>query len=120
MAARILVVDDEVDIVELVKVRLEHVGYTVLTAYNGRDCFNKAKVEKPDLILLDIIMPEVDGRETLRRLKADPETQSIPVVMLTSMGDTDSIFKAGDLGSKDYIVKPYEQEIHLSTIKKHI
>ena len=77
-------------------------------------------MENPNLILLDIMMPGIDGFEVLRELKSDPATTNIPVVMLTAKGESESLFKAQDLESTDYIIKPFEAEEFLKVIKKYI
>jgi len=108
MGYKILVVDDEPNIVKLVESRLKANGYEVVSAGNGRQGFEKAKEEKPDLILLDIMMPEMTGDEALALLKKDPATGDIPVIMLTAKQDADDIVKCVvDGGAADYIVKPF-------------
>ena len=107
MAATILVVDDEPSIVKLVKVTLEGRGYNVITAYDGQEAIVEAKLHKPDLILLDVMMPHMDGTEARKRLKADPVTKDIPVVHLTAVGDFDKQREALADGATDYIVKPF-------------
>ena len=108
MGYTILVVDDEPNIVKLVESRLKANGYDVISAGNGRQGFEKAKKEKPDLILLDIMMPEMTGEEALAQLKNDPETQAIPVIMLTAKQEADDIVKCVvDGQAADYIVKPF-------------
>ncbi len=84
MAKKILVVDDERHIVRLVEVNLTRAGYDVVTAYDGVEALEAVKNETPDMIVLDVMMPRMDGFEVLRRLQADPETQNIPVIMLTA------------------------------------
>ena len=86
MAARILVVDDEPSIVKLVKTTLEGRGYVVDEAFDGQEAIVQAKLHKPDLILLDIMMPRMDGTEARKRLLADPETKDIPVIHLSAVG----------------------------------
>ena len=104
---RILLIDDEQDFCSLVKKNLELIGdFQVDTVTSGKAGLNKAKEIKPDLILLDIIMPDIDGFEVLERLKKDPDTLSIPVVMLTAKGDNVSKIKSMQLYSEDYITKP--------------
>ncbi len=120
MARRILVVDDEVQLVEMLKMRLEAEGYEVSTASDGEEALGKAKDLKPDLIVLDIMMPKMDGFEVLRRLRADLETQHTPVVMLTAKGDTETMFKTHDLGSTDYFIKPFDTKELLDFIKRYV
>jgi DNA-binding response OmpR family regulator len=108
MGKRLLVIDDEVDIGETVKIRLEVNGYSVNLAYDGLDGIAKAVKTMPDLILLDILMPQVDGFEVCRRLRKIPETQNIPIIMLTAIKSPESLQKAKEAGAQDYLVKPFE------------
>ena len=120
MGNKILVVDDEEHIVQMIESRLSANGYEVITAYNGKQALERAKVEMPDLILLDLMMPDIDGFSVLRKLKCEFETMHIPVIMLTCRADSDSIFKAQDLKSTDYIIKPFKPDELLKLIKRHI
>lgn len=117
---RILVIDDEPEVVDLLKKRLEKAGYQVMTATDGPQGFKAAVEQKPDLILLDIIMPDVDGLTVLRQLKAEESTSSIPVVMVTAKGMTDSIFEAQKFGATDYIIKPFQWSELLKFIKRYL
>lgn len=105
---KILLADDEEDIKTVVKLFLESKGYEVVTAFDGLDTLDKVKTEKPDLILLDIMMPLVDGFEVCKRLKEDETTASIPIVMLSAASKVDSVKKGLDAGAVEYIVKPFE------------
>ena len=105
--ARILVVDDAANIVTLVKATLEARGYTVDSAFNGSEGLALAKLNKPDLIILDMMMPRMDGTEVRKKLAADPATKGIPVIHLTAVGDFDTQHRALDDGVVDYIVKPF-------------
>ena len=107
MAKKILVVDDEPNIVKMVASRLRANNYGVITATDGFEAIEKAKKEKPDLILLDIMMVKLDGHQTLSKLKELEETKSIPVIMLTAMAHNEDVEKAMAGGSVDYIVKPF-------------
>ena len=120
MAKKILVVDDEENIRKLLEARLKANQYLVITASTGAEALEKAESEAPDLILLDIMMPELDGLEVLRKLKSKFETSSIPVIMLTGKMDTGTIFNAQELEAKDYIIKPFEPQELLDLIKKYI
>jgi CheY-like chemotaxis protein len=106
--ARVLIVDDEVDIVSTVQYRLEFCGFEVITAANGKEGIEKAVNEKPDIILLDIRMPVMNGHEVLERLKSCPELKDIPVIMLTAYSDAKDIAKAADLGVAGYVTKPFD------------
>ena len=105
---RILLVDDEEDILQLLSRRLQSWGYEVLTARKGEEALQRAAVEQPDLILLDIVMPGMNGREVCLGLKANPQTLRIPVIFLTALGMPEQIEVGIHLGANDYIVKPFE------------
>ena len=105
---RILVVDDTKDVLQVVSRRLQSWGYEALTADSGEEGLRIAEEQLPDLILLDIMMPKLKGREVCARLKANPKTQKIPVIFLTALGLADHIKAGMDLGAEDYIVKPFE------------
>ncbi len=101
----IMVVDDSPDLVDILRIRLESNGFNVRCAYNGPQLFAGLDEHKPDLILLDMMMPQMNGFEVLRRLKGAPETSSIPIIMLTAMvKDSEAAHK---LGADYYITKPY-------------
>ena len=102
----ILVVDDDPDVVTVVTGILNS-EYTVQCAYNGRELFARLQEEKPDLILLDVKMPEMDGFEALKRLKAAPETSSIPVILLTGKGQYQDALTGYQLGTDYYMTKPF-------------
>lgn len=120
MKKKILIVDDEKNLTEILALRLETNGYEVIIAYNGRDGLEKTEKENPDLILLDIMMPDMDGIDVLRRLKNNPKAGHIPVIMLTCKGESSSLLKAENLGATDYFIKPFESEELLRAIKKYI
>lgn len=103
----ILVVDDTPDILKVLKRQLEHWGFRALVASSGEEGLATAQQEHPDLILLDILMPKMKGREVCTRLKADPATAGIPVIFVTALGLPDHIKAGMDLGAEDYIVKPF-------------
>jgi two-component system, OmpR family, alkaline phosphatase synthesis response regulator PhoP len=107
MAKRILVVDDDRHIVRLVQVNLERAGYTVLTAFDGIEALEKVKQENPDMVVLDVMMPRMDGFEVLRNLQADPHTSSIPVIMLTAKAQDADIFRGWASGVSSYLTKPF-------------
>lgn len=106
---RILVIDDEEDFGKLVKMTLELEGYyEVYIAKNGKQGIALSKKVDPDLILLDIIMPEMDGFAVLEKIKNDKDTMGVPVVMLTAVADDASKLKATELYNEEYITKPIE------------
>lgn len=110
MAKRILVADDEDDVKVVVQLFLESKGYEILTAYDGLDALDKARKEHPDLILLDLMMPVLDGFDVCKKLKAHPETASIPVVMLSASAQAESKQRGLEAGAVDYIIKPFQPE----------
>lgn len=113
---KILVIDDEPDFVNLIRVRLEANGYEVIDASNGEEGIKKAEAENPDVILLDIMMPNKDGYTLMRELKYKEITKSIPIIVLTAKPGMRDLF--GMEGINDYIVKPFEDEELLLRIKK--
>jgi DNA-binding response OmpR family regulator len=104
MNRRILVVDDDKKIVELVSLYLRRDGYGVLAAYDGREALNLARQKQPDLIVLDLLLPELDGREVCRTLRAESR---VPIIMLTARSTDDDKLTGLDLGADDYITKPF-------------
>lgn len=110
MGKKILLADDEEDVKIVLGMFLETKGYDVCTAFDGLDAIDKAQSEKPDVILLDIMMPLIDGYEVCKKLKADPTTADIPVVMLSAASHAESVKKGIDAGAVDYLVKPFEPE----------
>jgi DNA-binding response OmpR family regulator len=106
---KILIIDDENDLTFFVKANLEMSGKCkVLIASNGKEGIKAASKLKPDVILLDIMMPHMDGFEVLKRLKQSPKTLSIPIIMLSAKGDEDSKMQAASSYNEDYIVKPVQ------------
>jgi two-component system alkaline phosphatase synthesis response regulator PhoP len=114
---KILVVDDEEDILELVRYNLAREGYKVLCASSGEDGLKAAKSEKPDLIVLDLMLPGIDGLDVTRRLKGDPATRRIPIVMLTARGEESDIVTGLELGAEDYITKPFSPRVLVARVK---
>lgn len=103
----ILAVDDEVHILELISFNLKAAGYHVVTALTGEEALKRCEVEKPSLVLLDIMLPGIDGLEVCRRLKGDRTTSNIPIIMLTARGDEVDKILGLELGADDYITKPF-------------
>jgi two-component system alkaline phosphatase synthesis response regulator PhoP len=125
MAKKILLVDDDVDFVESTRTVLESKPYQVVVAYEGDEGLRKARVEKPDLILLDIIMPVKDGFTAAEQLKKDPELSKIPTLMLTSYSARRSetsipVSRGFTLEADDYIDKPIRPEELLATVEKYL
>jgi two-component system, OmpR family, alkaline phosphatase synthesis response regulator PhoP len=117
MPKKILIVDDEKDIVEMLKYNLEKEGYTVFTALNGKRAIEQAQENRPNLILLDIMMPEVDGWEVCKQLMKDEKTSTIPVIFLTAKGSEVDEVVGLELGADDYIVKPISIRKLIARIK---
>jgi two-component system, OmpR family, alkaline phosphatase synthesis response regulator PhoP len=107
MAKRILIVDDEEYIVELLRINLKKQGYEPICAYSGIEAVELAQKMKPDLILLDIMMPDMDGLETCRKLREDPLTKKVPIIILSAKSEeTDKVIGLG-VGADDYMTKPF-------------
>ena len=105
----ILVVDDVVSNVLLLKVLLTNEKFKVVTANNGKDALVQAAEKQPDLILLDVMMPEMNGFEVSEKLKANPVTQNIPIIFLTALNTTSDIVKGFKVGANDFISKPFNK-----------
>lgn len=115
-ALTILVVDDEPDLVELISYNLSQQGHTVLTANNGVDAIEHAKARQPDLVVLDVMMPELNGIEVAKRLRAQTETASVPIIMLTAKTEESHEIEGLDAGADDYITKPFSMQVLLARI----
>ncbi|MEM9881794.1 MAG: response regulator transcription factor [Planctomycetota bacterium] len=113
----ILLVEDERDLLELLRYNLEREGYAVATAETGEDGLKLVRQSPPDLILLDLMLPAMDGLEVCRSLKASHATSDIPVVMLTAKGEETDVVRGLELGADDYITKPFSPRILLARIK---
>lgn len=119
-AKKILVVDDEADLLVFVKARLEKNNFSVLTALDGQQALELVRKEKPDLIILDILLPKMDGFDVCDRLKKDPEFKKIPIIMLTAKDQPKDVQLAKKLGADAYISKPFESDILLYDVKRLI
>ncbi len=115
----VLIVEDEEAVRELEKFILEQVGYEVMEARDGLEGLAKAEFKKPDIILLDLMMPDVSGGRMLDEMKRHPSTAGIPIVVVTGKPDAHDMFDES-LGADDVIMKPFEAEILLDRIKHHI
>ena len=113
----LLVVEDDEDILELVAYNLAKAGYRVTKAATGREALARVAEEPPDLVVLDLMLPETDGTEVCRRLKGDANTSAIPVVMLTAKGEESDIVAGLELGADDYITKPFSPQVLLARIR---
>lgn len=115
---RILVVDDEAELVKAIEIRLKQADYEVLTAYDGQEGLDKAQKERPDLIVLDLMMPKMDGYKVCGLLKADSRYNKIPIIMLTAKAQEEDMKLGKEVGADAYIMKPFESEVLLSKIKE--
>jgi len=116
---KILTVDDERHIVRLVQVTLERAGYQVVVAFDGKEALKKVDSERPDLIVLDVMMPYMDGFEVLKQLKSNPATKDIPVIMLTAKAQDADVFRGWASGVDLYLTKPFNP-MELLTFAKRI
>jgi two-component system phosphate regulon response regulator PhoB len=104
---RIVVIEDEEDILEVITYNLKREGYEVVTSTSGEDGLEKIELNAPQLVILDLMLPEIDGIELCRKLKADPLTQAIPVIMVTAKGEESDVVLGLGVGADDYITKPF-------------
>ena len=118
MARKILTCDDEKHIVRLIQVNLERQGYEVITAFNGAECLEKVKEDRPDLIVLDVMMPEMTGFEVLDILKKNPETENIPVIMLTARAQDADVLRGWQSGVECYLTKPFNPMELIAFVKR--
>ncbi|MFA5157317.1 MAG: response regulator [Candidatus Omnitrophota bacterium] len=118
MAKKILLVDDEPDIVTTIKMRLEATGYEVTVATDGNTAYNKAKSENPDLIILDLMLPDMDGYQVCRLLKFDQRYKNIPVIMLTAKSQKEDKEWGEKVGADCYITKPFDLKELTAKIKE--
>ncbi len=115
---RLLLVDDEKDMSYAVTLQLEANNYEVLTAYDGREALEKARKEKPDLIILDLMLPKLDGYKVCRMLKFDEKYKKIPIILFSARTQEEDIKLGGEVGGDAYIAKPFEAGVLLSKIKE--
>ena len=114
---KILIVDDEEDILELVGYNLAREGYKIIKALSGEEALRLSRSEMPNLIILDLMLPGIDGLEVLKRLKKDLKTINIPTILLTAKGEESDIVAGLELGADDYITKPFSPQILLARIR---
>ncbi|TKS61473.1 MAG: DNA-binding response regulator [Nitrospira sp.] len=114
---KILVVEDEQDILQLVKLYLEKEGFRVVTAMTGPECLRQVKEEKPDLIVLDLMLPEMDGLEVCKRLRSVPDTAMLPIIMLTAKAEESDTIIGLELGADDYVTKPFSPKALVARVK---
>lgn len=118
MPKKILAVDDERHIVRLIQVNLERAGYEVVTAYDGREALKKIAEERPDLVVLDVMMPYMDGLETLKQIRSNPELRELPVIMLTAKAQDQDVFVGYSSGADIYLTKPFNPMELLTFVKR--
>ena len=116
MAEKILIIDDDLDTLRLVGLMLQRQGYQITAATNGQQGLEKAFEDKPNLILLDVMMPDMDGYEVARRLRASPETVDVPIMMFTAKTQLDDKVTGFEVGADDYLTKP----THPSELQSHV
>ncbi|MDH3336070.1 MAG: phosphate regulon transcriptional regulator PhoB [Rhodospirillaceae bacterium] len=117
MAQRILVVEDEPAQAEMISYNLEKAGFLVMLASDGQSALEMARMESPDVVLLDWMLPEVAGIDVCRQLRADRDLHEVPIIMVTARGDEDDRVRGIDTGADDYLVKPYSPRELISRIK---
>ncbi len=117
---KILIVDDELDLVETVRFPLELEGYDVLVSYNGEDALNQARKENPDLILLDLMLPKLDGYKVCRLLKFDERYKHIPILMLTAKTQEKDKALGKETGADEYITKPFDMNDLMEKVKRYL
>ena len=114
---KILIVEDEEDVVELVRYNLAKEGYKCVSACNGREGLDMARSIMPDLVLLDLMLPEIDGLEICKKLKNSTETEHIPIIMVTAKSDEADIVTGLELGADDYISKPFSPKVLIARVR---
>jgi len=117
MAEKILVIDDEEPTVQLIAMLLERRGFEVIKAYRAEEGLRKAYRHQPDLVLLDIMMPDMDGWDVCKRLR---EMSDVPIIFLTARGDVKDVVKGLEMGADDYVVKPYDNDELVARVRAHL
>lgn len=118
MPKRILVADDEIEAVKMMRIVLEASGYEVIGAYDGQEALEKARKEKPDLMILDLMLPKMDGYKVCRMIKFDEKYKHIPIVMFTARAQQSDIKMGKEVGADAYITKPFDHNVLLDKIKE--
>jgi DNA-binding response OmpR family regulator len=117
---KILIVEDDVMLLEMIKIQLGEMGYDAVTAENGKDGLFKAMQEKPDLILADIMMPELDGNEMIKLMRQDQRLAKTPIVVVSALGREQDMSTSLQVGANDYIIKPFFAADLEKLLKKHL
>ncbi|HPN84057.1 MAG TPA: response regulator transcription factor [Victivallales bacterium] len=115
--AKILVVEDEKDIADLIEMNLEREGYKVRTVESGEECIKMAREKLPDIIILDLMLPGMDGLDVCRIMKNDSKTRHIPIIMLTAKGEESDVITGLEMGADDYMTKPFSAKVLMARVK---
>ena len=115
---RILLVDDEPDLVQMISLRLKSVGYEVVTACDGQEALEQVKQTKPDLLILDLMLPKLDGYKVCRLLKFDERTKELPILIFTARAQEQDIKLASECGADAYLTKPFEAKVILGKLQE--
>jgi CheY-like chemotaxis protein len=115
---RVLVVDDNPVIRDLITLNLELEGFEVVTAVDGQDCLEQVVLLQPDLVTLDVVMPRLNGFDTARRLKTDPETAHLPVMFVTASAQASDLAMGAEVGADAYLTKPFEPEVLVAAVRR--
>lgn len=118
--SKVLIVDDELFNIDYLQQELEDCDYDLITAVNGRDALDKIKSDLPDLVLLDLMMPVLDGFAVLTQMKADPDLRNIPVIVISAANNSRSVVKGIKLGAEDYITKPIDEKLLIQKVKEYL
>jgi two-component system alkaline phosphatase synthesis response regulator PhoP len=118
MKEKILIVDDEKDIVKMLVYNFKKEGYRTISVYDGEDALDAATREIPNLIILDLMLPGIDGLEVCKKLKSDVKTERIPIIMLTAKGEESDIVAGLELGADDYVTKPFSPKVLTARIRR--
>lgn len=116
--ANILIVDDEEDVLELLRYNLAKEGYSTDTADTGEQALTRARAKTPDLVLLDLMLPGVDGLEVCKKLKANPKTEHVPIIILSAKGEEADIVTGLELGADDYVTKPFSPKVLIARVRR--
>jgi len=114
----VLIVDDEEDVIELVRYNLDRSGYRVEAANSGEEALAKARGKLPDLVILDLMLPGMDGIEVCKKLKSDVKTEGVPILMLTAKGEEADIVAGLELGADDYVTKPFSPKVLMARVRR--
>lgn len=120
MAYKILVVDDEPTIVRLMEFILARQGHEMIVAVNGEEALEKIKTHQPDLVLLDIMMPRIDGYEVAQKLRADPQTAGLPIIMLSAKAQDEDIRRGVEVGVDEYVTKPFTPDHLVQVVSEYL